>query len=77
MRHKQRKKRKAYGGWRCSPENYQDIKRKLHALQKKFAWYGKAAQRDHFDLLERYTVLRYHPLVQFLMFIRFIPREKA
>ncbi len=77
MKHMKHKSRKRYKKWRCSPENYQDMKRKLHALQKRFAWHGKAAQRDHFDLLERYTALRYHPLVQFLMFIRFIPREKA
>ena len=36
--------------------------------------WGKAAERDHFELLDSFTKLRYHPVVSFLMFLKIVPR---
>lgn len=75
MRHRKRTKRKRFGTWRCSPEDYQNLRRAYQGLEKRFKIYGKAAQADHFELLQEYCELRDHPLVQFLMFLRLVPRK--
>jgi hypothetical protein len=74
MRHAKQKKRKLYGTWRCSPEDYQAMKKHYHDLQRQFKVWGKSAQRDHFELLESFNTLRYHPVIQFLMWLRIVPR---
>lgn len=68
-------KRKRYGTWRVSPEDYRALKTRYEKLQKKFRVWGKSAQRDHFELLESYNQLRYNPIIDFLMWLHIIPRE--
>lgn len=60
---------------RVNISQYQKLMKTYKKLKRSLGIFSSDAERNHFELLRLYHKLRYNQIVQFLMWIRLIPRR--